>query len=78
MKEDICEECGSRLFDKCDNCNMAFPSLPNEADGWMLVSIAFNDVEGVGFKDFILCSKCLREKLSESAVKEIRKTIEDK
>lgn len=78
MKEDLCEKCGSRLFDKCDNCNTAFPNVPKEADGWMLISVASDDVEGVGFNDVLLCPKCIHEKLSEKSLKEIRKTIEGK
>ena len=75
--EGLCEECGSRLFDKCDNCSRTFPDKSREVDGWMLISMAFDDVEDVGFNDCLLCPKCVHEKFTDKSLKEIRKTISE-
>ena len=65
-EEEYCEKCGSRLFDKCDNCGTIFLDDLKEAGGWTLISVAYTDVEGIGYDSVLVCPKCLNEKFKKS------------
>ena len=61
MKENICEHCGGRLFDKCDKCGLKYPS--GKPIKWFNIDTDEEDAEGSISINNLLCENCFREEL---------------